>query len=342
MRPSRQLLSTAAFAAALGMPVRAQHVASGVEALAQVQTLSAELLATRSATQTLEAWCRDHHLAADPRIVAHAIRGGNAPPTAEQRRRLEVTDREEVKHRRVELQCGTHVLSQADNWYVPSRLTTEMNRLLNATDTPFGRAVATLEPTRETLAVRMLWSDSGTPIPDALFEHRAVLYTKDHRPFSEVAETYRRDLLAFDASARSDAGAAAIRAARTAQNEAMAMGDASRAASFWTDDVTVRRALGQALNGRDAARQALESAGTSETRLVYQRLTGTVDLSARWPLAFETGTWEGHLGVVTGPTVISGRFSAQWVRRGDRWLIRSEVFVALTCSGVGCESVAVP
>jgi len=29
-----------------------------------------------------------------------------------------------------------------------------------------------------------------------------------------------------------------------------------------------------------------------------------------------------------------------WVKRGDRWLIRSEVFVALTCSG-GCEA-AVP
>ena len=341
MRPSLQLLSTAAFAAAVATPVRAQHAASGVEGMAQVQALSAQLVATRSATQTLEAWCRDHHLAADPRIVAHAIRSEDTPPTPEQRRRLEVTDREEVKHRRVELQCGTHVLSQADNWYVPSRLTTEMNRLLNATDTPFGRAVAPLEPTRETLAVRMRWSDSDTPIPDALFEHRAVLYTKDHRPFSEVAETYRRELLAFDVSAGSD-GAAAIRAARTAQNNAIAVGDAGRAASFWTDDVTVRRALGQTVNGRDAARQALESAGTSETRLVYQRLTGTVDLSARWPLAFETGTWEGHLGVVTGPTVINGRFSAQWVRRGDRWLIRSEVFVALTCSGVGCESVAVP
>jgi ketosteroid isomerase-like protein len=37
---------------------------------------------------------------------------------------------------------------------------------------------------------------------------------------------------------------AAIRAARIAQNEAIASGDLDRAAGFWTDDVTVRRALG--------------------------------------------------------------------------------------------------
>jgi hypothetical protein len=40
--------------------------------------------------------------------------------------------------------------------------------------------------------------------------------------------------------------------------------------------------------------------------------------------------------------VIGGRYSAQWVKRDGRWLIRSEVFVALTCAGAGCEAAAVP
>jgi ketosteroid isomerase-like protein len=134
----------------------------------------------------------------------------------------------------------------------------------------------------------------------------------------------------------------AIRAARTAQNKAIASDDLDRAASFWTDDVTVRRALGQPLSGREAARKALEPPPAPASRLIYQRLTKEVEVSPKWPLAFETGAWEGHLGTVTGPVVIGGRYSAQWVRRGDRWLIRSEVFVALTCSGVGCEATAVP
>jgi ketosteroid isomerase-like protein len=135
---------------------------------------------------------------------------------------------------------------------------------------------------------------------------------------------------------------AAIRSARAAQNAAIAAGDLDRAAAFWTEDVTVRRALGQPLSGRASARTALEPPPPPAPHLIYQRLTTDVEVSPAWPLAFETGTWEGHHATVAGPVVIAGRFSAQWVKRGDRWLIRSEVFVALTCSGSGCAAVAVP
>jgi ketosteroid isomerase-like protein len=135
---------------------------------------------------------------------------------------------------------------------------------------------------------------------------------------------------------------ALVEASRVAQNRAIAAGDLNLVASFWTEDVTVRRALGHPLAGRDAALEALKPVGPPASRLVYQRLTKEIDVSPNWPLAFETGTWEGHQGGPTGPTIIGGRYSAQWVKRGDRWLIRSEVFVALTCSGAGCQSAAVP
>ena len=46
--------------------------------------------------------------------------------------------------------------------------------------------------------------------------------------------------------------------------------------------------------------------------------------------------------VTAGPVVIGGPYSAQWVRREGRWLIRSELFVAVTCAGAGCGSRAVP
>lgn len=143
------------------------------------------------------------------------------------------------------------------------------------------------------------------------------------------------------ASTAAQSDSAAIRAARSAQNRAIAAGDLDRVAAFWTDDVTVRRALGAPLDGKQAARQALVAPATG-TRLVYQRLTKDVEVSAQWPLAFETGQWEGHQDTAAGPVVIGGRYSAQWVKRTGHWLIRSEVFVALTCRGVGCESVAVP
>jgi len=185
-----------------------------LEALALVQTLNAEVLASRSATLTLEGWCRDHQLAAEPKIVAEVVRGVAKTATAEQRHRLQVTPQAEVKYRRVQLRCGDRVLSEADNWYVPDRLTAAMNRLLDTTGTPFGRVVQPLEPYRRTFDVKLLWSplpdgwergsiaaSPGTAgvltIPEALFEHRAILYTREHQPFSEVDEVYQRQLLAF-------------------------------------------------------------------------------------------------------------------------------------------------
>src|SRR5205085_1776989 len=92
-----------------------------LQALAVLQTLNAEVLASRSATLTLETWCRDHRLAATPIVVAALLKGVDKLPTAEQRQRLEVGPQDEVKYRRVQLRCGSRVLSEADNWYVPSR-----------------------------------------------------------------------------------------------------------------------------------------------------------------------------------------------------------------------------
>ena len=56
------------------------------------------------------------------------------------------------------------MLSEADNWYVPSRLTGEMNRVLETTAAPFGKAVMDLKPYRQTYAVDVLW----WPLPDVV------------------------------------------------------------------------------------------------------------------------------------------------------------------------------
>ena len=216
---SRRLILAAGLTAAL--PVKTDESVSWpdtfvarLEALALIQTLNADLLASRSATRSLEGWCRDHRLAAEPKIVARVMAGLDKAPTQEQRQRLEVTDQEPVKYRRVQLQCGTQVLSEAENWYVPGRLTPEMNRLLETTGIPFGMVVESLQPYRRTFAVKLLWTplpvgwerDPGCQplgtggtlaIPDAIFEHRALLYTHEHQPFAEVVEVYQRQLLAF-------------------------------------------------------------------------------------------------------------------------------------------------
>ena len=185
-----------------------------VAALALIQTLNASILASRSATASLETWCRDRSLAPDPTIVARPVPSVGQVPTDEQRRRLEVSATEEVRYRRVQLVCGVRILSEAENWYVPSRLTPEMNRLLDTTQTPFGRVVQPLVPYRVTFAVEQLWlplpagwerdvslrpatTGRALDIPGALFLHRALLYSNEHRPFAEVREVYQRGLLDF-------------------------------------------------------------------------------------------------------------------------------------------------
>jgi chorismate-pyruvate lyase len=188
---------------------------SRLEALALIQTLNAEILASRSATASLENWCRDRLAVKDAKIVAEVAAGVFKAATPEQRQRLEVNAQEDVRYRRVRLHCGDYVLSEADNWYVPGRLTPEMNRLLETTTTPFGTVVRPLEPYRRTFAVTFLWaplpdgwergrsgdmpgSRPGTlTIPGAVFQHQAVLYDRNHRPFSEVSEVYQGQILAL-------------------------------------------------------------------------------------------------------------------------------------------------
>ena len=134
----------------------------------------------------------------------------------------------------------------------------------------------------------------------------------------------------------------AIREARATQTAAIASGDLDRVASYWTDDVTIRRALGQAVEGAAAARKIFATDGHGVAALVYQRRAVEIDVSGTWPLAYEAGIWSGHLGSAAAPEIIGGRYSAQWVKRDGRWLIRSEVFVALTCRADGCGLAAVP
>jgi ketosteroid isomerase-like protein len=141
-----------------------------------------------------------------------------------------------------------------------------------------------------------------------------------------------------------DAGSdrSAIEQARLRQNAAIVRGDLVEIAAYWTDDVTICRGLGAQLAGKPAYLELFAADAKSAEKIVYQRRPTSVEVSSVWPLAFETGEWQGHLGSEQGPTVIGGRYSAQWVKRDDRWLIRSEVFVALEGSGSGLQMKAVP
>jgi len=172
--------------------------------LAQLQTLNADLLSRPSATAVLQALC-DRREPGAPRIRARRLEApDNAQAAAIARRQLGAAANEPIRLRRVELMCGEAVLSRADNWYLPDRLTQQMNSTLNTTETPFGVVVAPLAFQRRTLSSRLLFSplppgweargelafDAPATPPPQVLQHRAVLQTPDGRPFSLLVETY--------------------------------------------------------------------------------------------------------------------------------------------------------
>jgi len=184
-----------------------------LEALALLESLNAELLSHDSATVTLQRWCDQYGLARGQRIIARRVPGAQRLAGGAERLALRVGPAEPVAYRHVQLICGGKVLSEADNWYLPARLTPEMNRLLNETQTPFGVVVRSLGYQRRTLSSELLfrplpdaWALRPAPlsspggvleIPAHVLRHDAVLTTPDGAPFSLVSETYTGEVLAI-------------------------------------------------------------------------------------------------------------------------------------------------
>ena len=196
------------------LPAWSNDFTARVEALAVLETLNAELLSHDSATLTLDHWCDVHHLASPAKVIALRDRDVNQEATAEQRKILGVSASEPIRYRRVKLVCGAHVLVEGDNWYVPSRLTPDMNHQLDTTDIAFGRAALALHFQRKTLSAKLLWSplpegwefaggalsNAGAKtlqVPHAVLEHQAVLVLPDGTAISLVIETYTEQVLAF-------------------------------------------------------------------------------------------------------------------------------------------------
>ena len=184
--------------------------------LALIEELNGALLASHSATATLENWCASHQMANPSRLRAIVDRNSRKPLSDADRALLGAGPAEPVRYRRVQLACGTHVLSEAENWYLPARLPAGADHLLDTTDVPFGRVISTMHPSRQTISVERLWSPlpegwerharlppsavlstSSLAIPAALFRHRALVFDASHRPIAVVVETYTRGILDF-------------------------------------------------------------------------------------------------------------------------------------------------
>jgi chorismate-pyruvate lyase len=159
-----------------------------------IDAFEANLASHASATQALQQWCDARKLAPGETIRVEFVRGADEAPPADLRTILGVSAEEPLGYRHVRLVCGAHVLSDAHNWFVPARLTPDMNRQLAETTVPFGRIAASLNFTREPLSAARR-GDPGCPA-DAISTHRARLILPDGRPLAFVVECYSTENLA--------------------------------------------------------------------------------------------------------------------------------------------------
>jgi len=178
-----------------------------------LQDLSARLIAGATATETLLAWCEEHGLSHGPitvecqqqlvlSAVPDAVRAALSPAADEP-----------VHYRRVRLVRGSLPLAVAENWFLPLRLTADMNDALRQSKIPFGTVIAPLRPSRRTLMARPQppiadpAKDPGRPKDptyrsqaEIILEHIAVILGGSGTVLALVKEHYLADLLAVAAS----------------------------------------------------------------------------------------------------------------------------------------------
>lgn len=151
----------------------------------QLPAFERTLAADPSATAALRQWCEARALSTPPTIRATPVKDGKQAPPAEA---IALLGKVETGYRHVRLSCGDRVLSEAHNWYVPARLSPEMNATLAQTDTPFGQVAAPLGFRRDRLGSKR-GAMPGCP-PETILSHRALLRLRDGQPLAYVLECY--------------------------------------------------------------------------------------------------------------------------------------------------------
>ena len=144
-----------------------------------VLALHEKLLASDSATAVLR------EMFGDPvAIIRRPVTA--VAPDARTLTLLSANDPDGVLHRAVTLSAAGREVSDADLWYVPSRLLPGMAEKLLTTALPFGAIVAPLRPNRETISSRI--SDRSDRYA---LHHCAILRNGNGEPIALVEEHYR-------------------------------------------------------------------------------------------------------------------------------------------------------
>jgi ketosteroid isomerase-like protein len=125
----------------------------------------------------------------------------------------------------------------------------------------------------------------------------------------------------------------AIRRLRADFNAAIAAHDLGALPKFWRDNIHVTTGAGRQLPGIDALRAAFEAIFADPTFITYTRSPDRVELNASGARAAQSGRWLGQWKKPDGMMEWRGTYLAMWRKENGQWLIQSELYVSLKCSG---------
>lgn len=131
-------------------------------------------------------------------------------------------------------------------------------------------------------------------------------------------------------AAQATSAEAAIRAARTASNQAIARHDVPGILRTLAEDYSVVISNGALRRGREETAAAFSERFAEFPDLVFERLPESVEVDGAGQVAAELGRWTGRWTAAQGPVRTGGRYAAYWRKVGDNWLIHSELFVPVS------------
>ncbi len=126
---------------------------------------------------------------------------------------------------------------------------------------------------------------------------------------------------------------ALIRSARARYNQAIAAHDTAAIARHLLPEIVQVTSTNARSTSRDSALARIADLFASRPDVIYVRTAEQVEVNASWGQASEIGRWTGRWTQADGVTNVGGRYFAKWRKVDGRWMLLSEVFVQLSCSG---------
>lgn len=128
-----------------------------------------------------------------------------------------------------------------------------------------------------------------------------------------------------------------IRSVRSQSNAAIARHDAEGVVASLDAEYQITVGSGKLFHGKAGEIEGWREEFAESADLVYVRTPETVEVSSSGKRAAEIGVWLGTWTDADGAHRAAGRYAAHWSKASGSWKIRSELFVTLSCDGVGCS-----